>query len=151
MLSKDLANNVDIQSYVLNYVNHIKSKKEKDKILITIFSGHTVIKFMPYQYDWIILPEFEIVTKALFKMSSLTIMLKQLELTEKNSIFIREYMIQQFKLLKDGLVAFGCKNPPYKLEVSYSKDTILELADQILKLKYKTVESYDDLFHMDSI
>jgi hypothetical protein len=151
MLSKELSHNLDIQSYILNYIDHIKSRKEKELILITIFSDHTIIKYMPYQYDWVILPEFEVVTKALFKMSSMTIMLKRLYLTEKNSIFIREYMIQQFKLLKEGLIAFGCKKPPYKLEVSYTEHTIIELAEQILKLKYKLVESNDDLFRMDSI
>ena len=42
-------------------------------------------------------------------------------------------MIFLNKILKEGLITYGCLKPPYITELTTNKDTILEIANQVDK------------------
>ena len=154
MLSKQLKESpfIDIKTNIISYAQHIKSKREKDLLLTTIFNkplGHHVV-YLSFQYEWLIKPDYMIVTDALARLSTVKTQLSLIDFQEKNSLFIREHMSFIFSILKDGLIAYGCNRPPYKADSLLNSATILDITHQVLRfMLIPKQESQDDLFKME--
>jgi len=128
-------NEVDIKKYIMKLSQNIIIQSEKNDIIKIIFSKsqrHTV-KCIQFDFNWIIKPEFKIVEDALIKLSSIITLLKTCKFKDNYSICIVQHMIFLNKILKEGLITYGCLKPPYIIELTTNKDTILEIANQVDK------------------
>lgn len=126
---------IDIKTYITNYANHMCSKRERDSILSIIFEkpkGMHVV-YMPFDYEWIIKPSYVPVTNALMKLSTVKTRLSMCDLKEKNGHFLKDHIGFLFKLLREGLMAYGCKKPPCVVDCFINEDTIIEIAEQVCR------------------
>jgi hypothetical protein len=129
---------VNIKNYIIALSQKINDNNERIDIISFIFSKtekHKV-KYIPYDINWIIKKEFEIVTNSLIKLTLIKITLKNYNFKDYSSICIVEHIDFLYTLLRNGLIAFGCKNPPFIIDIStlnYTSDTVIEIAEQIDK------------------
>lgn len=139
MLKKELTETTSIDSYIKICAKFIKPHQEAELLVDIIYNRLPKVKFLPFDYNWSIKPHFHIVTVALTKLSTIITNLNLIEWTHTNSIRIQSYMYNIYNKLKNGLIAIGCNNPPYKINISTNEDTIIELARQIISM-YDNVE-----------
>lgn len=126
---------VNIRENIIKLAQNINIQGEKENIIKLIFvktQKHTV-KYMSFDFNWIIKPDFDIVQDALIKLSSIITTLKMYTFKDTYSKIVVDHIISLNKILKDGLIAHGCFQPPYKIDSPTTTDTILEIADQINK------------------
>lgn len=127
--------NVDVAEYITNYASNIKNQKEGSYFMDIVFNGQTRAKYLPFDYNWSILPSYEIVVQALIRLSGTVTELKRHEWRDPAVIYLVNHVSYIFGLLKDGLIAFGCKRPPKRVELTTTSDTILEMAQQVVNMK----------------
>ena len=93
---------------------------------------------MPFDYNWEIKPDYERVTRAIIKLSSIVCELSSYEWSSSSCLIIKSYMWSLYNQLKAGLLAYGCSAPPEIIETSTNADTIHEMSEQILFLQFQT-------------
>jgi hypothetical protein len=141
---------ININKYIFKHFENIRSKNEYEKLFKILFDKPILsIKYLPFQYNWVILPDYDIVTQALIKLSCIKIQLNKTELYDGNSIIIKDYIIYIFDLLKSGLISYGCKYPPYKLHSLIDNITVFELAKQVMSLNKNYTIPNDDIFQIE--
>ena len=114
----------------------ISIRKEKELLTSMLFTKtrFSKVKYMPFDYNWVILKEYEPVASALVKISGAVLMLSMCQFMDKHSNFVIDHVRFIFNTLKDGLILIGCKNPPryhVSQNVNIHKDTLLEIARQV--------------------
>lgn len=124
---------INIKEDVLKISRDIKIQNECNCILSLIFTKNINhrIKFLSFDYCWIIISEFKSVENALIKLSSIILAFKIYKFEDRCSICIINYIKYIYKLLIDNMIAIGCKKPPYKILATCSIKKILDIAYQI--------------------
>lgn len=143
MLRRQLKNQeeVDIGRYIFEYTINIKSAKERELIIKTIFDGSPKARYMSWEYNWGIKPDFEPVCDALLHLSGIIVELGMVPWKDPAAIYIKNHIKHLFNTLKNGLIAHGCFYPPRTVESSTNADTIKDMSKQVLGLSMSQVAS----------
>jgi hypothetical protein len=128
--------NVNIKDYIIKLTTNINDFKERIDIISLVFSktNKHKVKYIPYDINWLIKKDFEIVANSLIKLTSIKITIKNYNFKDYYSKCIAEHIDFLYNILKNGLIAFGCTNPPFIIDIStldYTIDTVIEIANQI--------------------
>lgn len=134
--------------YVSHNIDKIKSDFEKQLMSSVIF-GSPRVKYLPFDYNWTIKKEFDIVTDALVKLSSIVVALRAENWQDTHSLLIKNYVHVVYANLRNGLLLYGCITPPYKLPMKITKEAILQTAQQVLELNIQTTEELNMFIESD--
>lgn len=127
--------NVDVATYLRDYTVNIKTRQERELFVDIVFKGGTPrARCMPFDYNWHIFHDYDEVANALCKLSSILIQLQATPWTDPEAIYLKNHVNHLFTLLKEGLIAYGCKEPPERLDVATTADTVKEIARQIVDM-----------------
>jgi hypothetical protein len=107
-------------------MNHIRS------LIYTKTQFHKV-KCLSFDMNWCIMHEFEIVTSAIIKISSVLFALQnymtQIDPTQYSDANIVLRRIQEiYHYMKEGLREYGCKRPNFTTGTCLKKDDVLDCA-----------------------
>jgi hypothetical protein len=144
MLKRQLQNQsgIDIGCYIFEYTINIKAAKERDLLIKIIFDGKPKSRYMAWDYNWGIKPDFEIVCDALLRLSGIKTELGLLELRDPAAIYLKNHVAHLFNTLKTGLITYGCLYPPHvEFNMTTNIDTVLEMSRQVLGLSMSKVAS----------
>ena len=143
MLKRQIQNQrgVDIGCYIFEYTINIKAAKERDLLIKIIFDGKPKTRYMSWDYNWGIKPNFEIVCDALLKLSGTMIELGMVSWKDPAAIYMKNHVAHLFNTLKNGLIAHGCFYPPHIVDSPTNVDTIYDMSCQILGLSMSLVAS----------
>ena len=134
LLQKQPQQDVNISDYILSFAENIQNKYEKNILLNVIYHNKPRVKFMPFDYNWGIYPNFKQVSDAIIKLTGIIVSLNTYKWTDPDCLYLKNHLTYLYNILKDGLIAYGCSNPPEVKNISTTQDTIIEIAEQILKI-----------------
>jgi len=103
-------------------------------LLNVIYHNKPRVKFMPFDYNWGIFSHFNKVSDAIIKLTGIIVSLNTYKWTDPDCLYLKNHLTYLYNIVKDGLIVYGCSNPPEKKTISTTEDTIIEIAEQILKI-----------------
>lgn len=125
----------------LSHISMISSDYERDLLERIIFTRTSLnkVRLIPFDFNWILKKEFNVVLDAIIALSGVIIGLKNTQQAfkeDKSKQCIIDIEIL-YRLLKEGLREHGCKHPSYKLGTYLKHDDIISAAQLLCNLLFK--------------
>lgn len=119
-----------------NRVQKIKDVDERALIEMAIYKKNSLhcAKVVPFDYNWILKKEFEVVLDAVVKLSEVLFVLRNV-CEGTNDIEVRgcQSIVEEvYRMMREALRELGCKNPPYKTGTHLAKEDVLTAARVIV-------------------